>query len=199
MYMYKLKAVILNISVETRIMQWSKQARILLFNLLDRIPITCRSLCSQPGAVCMSQNYCSITLGLSSFARPVSQYLTSCLWRLRDFSWKGVSKKVAAILQWLFTQVLSNCNFGLTAEYPSTPKPILKSVITQLRRHAECRLSSKVHIQSDDGYMAMATFFPTTIFQGGREVLTTVQPRSHFFPYKHISRGRGGLDNCIAT
>ena len=90
MYMYKLKTVILNISVEIiRIMQWSKQARILLFNLLDRIPITCQSLLSQPGAVCMSQNYYSITLGLSSFAWPVSQWLTSCLWRLRDFSWKG--------------------------------------------------------------------------------------------------------------
>ena len=50
MNMYKLEVVILKISVETQIMQWSKQARILLFNLSDRI-------------VCLSHNYCSITLG----------------------------------------------------------------------------------------------------------------------------------------
>ena len=37
--------------------------------------------------------------------------------------------------------VINLCLFGLTAEYPSTPKEILKSVATRLRRHAECRQS----------------------------------------------------------
>ena len=44
---------------------------------------------------------------------------------------------------------------GLTAEYPSTPKEILKSVATRLRRHAECRLSYRGHIEFEDGYAAM--------------------------------------------
>ena len=32
------------------------------------------------------------------------------------------------------------------AEYPSTPKEILKSVATRLRRHAECRLPYRGHV-----------------------------------------------------
>ena len=43
---------------------------------------------------------------------------------------------------------------GLTAEYPSTPKEILKSVATRLCRHAECRLSYRGHLEFEDGYAA---------------------------------------------
>ena len=43
---------------------------------------------------------------------------------------------------------------SLTAEYPSTPKEILKSVATRLRRHAECRLSYRGHVEFEDGYAA---------------------------------------------
>ena len=43
---------------------------------------------------------------------------------------------------------------GLTAEYPSTPKEILKSVATRLRRHAECRLSYRGHVEFEYGYAA---------------------------------------------
>ena len=39
-------------------------------------------------------------------------------------------------------QMYSAC-IGLTAEYPSTPKEILKSVATRLRRHAEYWQSSE--------------------------------------------------------
>ena len=43
---------------------------------------------------------------------------------------------------------------GLTAEYPSTPKEILKSVATRLRRNAKCRLSYRGHVEFEDGYAA---------------------------------------------
>ena len=46
------------------------------------------------------------------------------------------------------------CKCGLTAEYPSTPKEILKSVATRLRRNAECRLSYRGHVEFEDGYAA---------------------------------------------
>ena len=49
---------------------------------------------------------------------------------------------------------LKTAKNGLTAEYPSTPKEILKSVATRLRRNAECRLSYRGHVEFKDGYAA---------------------------------------------
>ena len=43
---------------------------------------------------------------------------------------------------------------SLTAEYPSTPKEILKSVAAWLRRHAESRLSYRGHVEFENGYVA---------------------------------------------
>ena len=73
----------------------------------------------------------------------------------RDFHSKRVT--ISLLLSYLKTRRLyrwRKAKFGLTAEYPSTPKEILKSVATRLHRHAECRLSYRGHVEFEDGYAA---------------------------------------------
>ena len=97
---------------------------------------------------------------------------------------KLTGTKVSTPLEFYVVQDNVRSLLGLESYLDLELVTLNSKVASRLRRRAECRLSCRVHVESEDGYVAMrlgrkprlcsrvATLFPSNISQERGEVLT---------------------------